>query len=104
MQYTNVIKKPLLTEKTMELATNNQYSFEVDRRANKHQIAAAVQKEFDVTVEQVRTQVRPGKSKRVLGTRKVGRRSARKVAVATVAKGQKIPLFEEVLKEDKDAD
>ncbi len=85
----------------MRLVTDaNQYSFEVDRYANKREVAFAVENMFKVKVRKVQTQVRPGKVKRVLGTRRMGRRSARKIAVVTLPKEQRIGLFEESLKEE----
>lgn len=76
MQPTDVIKKPLITEKSTHEAGAvrnkgprqgeplNRYSFLVDMRANKHQIKAAVEAIYDVQVAAVRTQVRKGRTHR----------------------------------------
>jgi large subunit ribosomal protein L23 len=61
----DLIKRPLVTERTTDLMEQNKYVFEVDRRANKTEIRQAVEKLFDVKVEQVNTVRTPGKRKRV---------------------------------------
>ncbi len=61
----DLIKRPVVTEKSTGLMDNNQYVFEVDRRANKTEIRQAVEKLFDVKVEKVNTMIVPAKKKRV---------------------------------------
>ena len=54
----NIIKKAISTEKsTVAKSKNNEYFFEVDRRAKKPEIAKAVQEIFNVSVESVRTSI-----------------------------------------------
>jgi large subunit ribosomal protein L23 len=90
-----VLKRPLLTEKTNILTdSENRYSFEVDRRANKLQIKDAVERAFDVRVVAVNVINVPGKQRR-LG-RRVGRTPGWKKAIVTLAPGQRIQLFEGV--------
>ena len=56
MHITDIIKRPVATEKARNLANeNNEYVFIVDRRANKIQIREAVEKLFNVKVESVNT-------------------------------------------------
>ncbi|MDX1682351.1 MAG: 50S ribosomal protein L23 [Phycisphaeraceae bacterium] len=65
MHATQIIKRPLITEKgTWEGDRHNRYSFVVDRRANKGSIRAAVEQIYDVRVEKVRTMTRKGKKVR----------------------------------------
>ncbi len=65
MDNTNVIIKPLVTEKsTHQQHTLNAYSFEVHRDANKQQIRDAVEKLYSVKVIEVRTMHRKGKPRR----------------------------------------
>lgn len=93
MSLYNVLKRPLLTEKTTlqhELA--NQVSFEVSPRANKVQIKESVEKAFNVTVEGVRTINVKGKPKR-LG-RHLGKKADWKKAIVTLKEGDKIEYFE----------
>ena len=63
--YIDVIKAPIITEKSSDLAKNNVIVFSVDVKANKTQIKQAVEKIFNVKVEKVNTvNVKP-KKKRV---------------------------------------
>lgn len=65
MEHTNVIIKPLVTEKSNhQQATRNTYAFEVNPAANKHQIKLAVEKLYNVKVADVRTMNRKGKPRR----------------------------------------
>lgn len=93
MDINNVIKGPLITEKLDHAREKNrQYSFLVDRKANKFDIARAVSTQFKVTVEDVRTLVMRGKIKRV-GT-SMGKRPNFKKAFVILKEGDKIELFE----------
>jgi large subunit ribosomal protein L23 len=65
MDHTNVIIKPLITEKsTHQQTTRNAYAFRVHPEANKHQIKNAVEKIYAVKVLDVRTMNRKGKPRR----------------------------------------
>jgi large subunit ribosomal protein L23 len=92
-----VILRPLVTEKSTALAGAAKYIFEVDMRANKPQIKAAVEKAFDVTVTAVNVMVMKGKPR---GGRRFGRRETYgkdwKKAVVTLVPEDKIELFEGV--------
>lgn len=90
--YRDVIIKPVVTEKSMNLLADNKYTFIVDKKANKTEIKNAIENIFDVKVEKVYTMNAKGKSKR-LG-RFEGRTPNRKKAIVTVKQGQKIRLFE----------
>ena len=64
-KHTNVIIKPLITEKSTHLqATRNAYAFKVATWANKPQIRQAVEKTYNVKVVDVRTMNRKGKPRR----------------------------------------
>lgn len=90
-----VLRRPLLTEKTdIQTDTENRYTFEVDRRANKVQIKQAVETAFDVKVVAVNVINVPGKKRR-LG-RQIGRTPSWKKAIVTLAAGERIQLFEGV--------
>lgn len=91
---TDVLKKPVLTEKSLTLLDkDNKYTFDVDVHANKIEIRNAVEKMFNVKVESVNVMnVRP-KTKR-LG-KYVGKTNRRKKAIIKLAEGQKIDLFGE---------
>lgn len=88
-----IIKRPIITEKSGKLARlYNQYTFEVDRRANKVQIKQAVEEAFEVDVLGVNTYIVPGKRRR--WGRRVIRKPAWKKAIVTLYPGQKIEGFE----------
>lgn len=85
-----IVLAPLITEKMAVMAEkSNVVAFKVRPDANKIEIRRAVEQIWDVKVEDVRTQNRPGKKKR-LG-RWEGRRSAWKKAIVKLAEGQSIP-------------
>ncbi|MBP3461630.1 MAG: 50S ribosomal protein L23 [Bacilli bacterium] len=89
-EYRNVIKAPIITEKSAALAQKNIITFSVDVNANKTQIKQAVEKLFDVKVEKVNTvNVKP-KKKRV--GRYVGKTNRVKKAIVKLAEGSSIEL------------
>ena len=89
-EYRDVIKAPIITEKSAALAQNNVITFSVDVNANKTQIKQAVEKLFDVKVESVNTvNVKP-KKKRV--GRYVGKTNRVKKAIVKLAEGSSIEL------------
>jgi large subunit ribosomal protein L23 len=90
-----VIRSPLLTEKATDLREKyNQVCFEVDSRANKKQVSDAVEKIFNVKVEDVKIVNTKSKPKR-LG-KYVGVRSGYKKAIVSLKEGNKIEIFERV--------
>lgn len=90
--YRDIIIKPLVTEKTMNLLADNKYTFVVDKRSNKTEIKNAIESIFKVKVEKVSTLIVKGKPKRM--GRYEGRTSDRKKAIVSLKPGQKIKLFE----------
>jgi len=90
-----ILRRPLLTEKATLLGEKSIYTFEVAPEANKIQIGAAVEKQFDVKVEQVRTLWMPLRTKSQFTRKGVlrGAKSRRKKAVVTLMAGQTIDLF-----------
>lgn len=96
----NIIVSPLITEKSMNDASNGKFTFRVFKGANKTEIKKTVEKNFKVNVTHVSTSILKGKKVRV-GTRRNEKNiSDWKKAVVTLQKGQKIGLFE--LGGDKD--
>ena len=89
----DIIITPLVTEKsTIQRGGQNQYSFKVDKRANKIEIKDAVERLFKVKVKDVKTSTVRGKVKR-LG-RRFGKRPDWKKAIVTVKEGDRIDFFE----------
>jgi large subunit ribosomal protein L23 len=90
-----IIIRPVISEKSYNLIeSEGQYTFQVDRRANKNQIKRAVEEAFDVRVQKVNTAHVKSKPKRQGWTR--GRTSTWKKAVVKLAEGDRIELFEGV--------
>ncbi len=90
MNYRNIIKAPIITEKTTELAQQNTYVFSVDVKANKTHIKQAIENIFDVKVESVNTvNVKP-KKKRV--GRYTGKTNHVKKAIVKLKEGSSIEL------------
>ena len=92
MNMYEVLKRPILTEKSDYQRDENQYVFEVDRQANKHQIKEAVETIFDVEVLAVNTMIMKPKRRR-LGRKLIVTRPAWKRAVVTLAAGERIQDF-----------
>jgi large subunit ribosomal protein L23 len=61
----DIIKRPIITENTMNLTAQKKYTFEVDVKANKTEVKEAVEKIFGVKVEKVNIMNYKGKFKRV---------------------------------------
>ena len=96
MDYTKVLIKPLITEKTTYLKDqSNQVSFIVARKANKIDIQRAVERAFKVKVEKVRIVNKRPRLKKRFG-RVVGKVSGYKKAYVQLAPGEKIDFFEGV--------
>ncbi|MBU0698916.1 MAG: 50S ribosomal protein L23 [Proteobacteria bacterium] len=94
IQY-DIIKRPLITEKTsIQKEAANQVSFEVDRRANRVEIKRSIEKIFNVRVSSVKTMQVKGKIKQ--RGRIVGKRKDWKKAIVTLLPGERIDFFEGV--------
>ncbi len=94
----SVLKRPILTEKATSMATASKYVFEVEKTANKIEIAKAIERMYGVTVMSVDTM-------RCIGTKKtrasrgkyvVGKTSTIKKAIITVKEGDAIDIYGEI--------
>lgn len=96
VQYYDVILKPVVTEKSMELMGEKKYTFLVHPEATKSQVKEAVEKMFDGTkVKSVNTMNCEGKRKRVRGTMQFGKTAKTKKAVVQLTQDSKdIEIFE----------
>ncbi|MBV8081834.1 MAG: 50S ribosomal protein L23 [Candidatus Eremiobacteraeota bacterium] len=95
LELRRIVRRPLVTEKSVSATAHAQYAFEVDKRASKHTIKDAIQRLFKVTVLRVNTVNVPPKTGRNMRrpTRKpVELRSAWKKAIVTLKAGDKIEL------------
>lgn len=99
MKLTDVLIKPVLTEKVnKQIEKNRSYTFVVDRKANKLEIKKAVEEFYGVNVTGVNTLVMPAKAKsRYTKAGFIhGRKPAKKKAIVTVAEGEEINLYGEI--------
>ncbi|MEE8415882.1 MAG: 50S ribosomal protein L23 [Desulfobacterales bacterium] len=91
----DIIKRPLITEKTsIQKELSNQLSFEVERKSNRVEIKRSIEKIFNVKVIGLQTMQVKGKKKR--RGRIVGRRRDWKKAIVTLGPGERIDFFEGV--------
>ena len=89
----DIIRRPVITEKTsIQKEVSNQFTFEVDRMANRVEIKKAVEGIFNVKVAGVRTMQVKGKTKRRGWI--VGKRRDWKKAIVTLMPGERIDFFE----------
>jgi large subunit ribosomal protein L23 len=95
---TQVILRPVISEKSMDQSSRQKYTFAVADEANKLQIKAAVEELFKVTVLDVNvlTAKRKEKSRNRRRGRQVGYTSPWKKAVVTIKAGDSIEFFEGV--------
>ena len=89
-----IIRRPVVTEKSTLLQDEDRYTFEVAKTATKHQIKEAVEEAFNVTVLRVNTMTVRGRRKR-MGPRFSMSRSWKK-AIVQLAPGNTITIFEGV--------
>ncbi len=95
MIYYNIVKSPLITEKTtIQKETSNQVSFKVSRKSNRVEIKRAIENIFNVKVAGVRTMQVKGKTKQ--RGRIIGKRKDWKKAIVTLIPGERIDFFEGV--------
>lgn len=88
-----IIKKPIISEKSIHQGAVNKYTFLVDAVATKGEVATEITKIFKVKVTAVNMISFPGKPKNFKKTK--GKRSDIRKAVVTLAPGNRISLFEE---------
>lgn len=94
MHLYEVLRRPIVTEKSMTLSDEGKYVFEVDERANKKQIKDAVEAAFDVKVVKVAVMTVQGKKRR--WGRKIVETASWKKAIVTLQEGDSIQIFEGV--------
>ncbi len=93
MNARDVIKSPVITEHSADLMMDKKYTFEVDPRANKTEVKAAVESAFNVKVIKVNTMNIKGKLKRM--GQHAGYRSDRKKAIVQLSEDSKeLDFFE----------
>ena len=90
MEARDVIKRPVITERSADLMSDNKYTFDLDVRATKTQVKHAVEEIFDVKVEKVNIMNVKPKKKRM--GRYEGYTNRRRKAIVKLSEGS-IELF-----------
>lgn len=95
MKLTNydIIRRPIITEKTMASMTDKKYTFIVDKHSNKGQIKRAVEEVFGVKVDEIKTANYLGKNKRV-GVHSGKRADYKKAVIKLTEDSKSIEFFE----------
>ncbi|MDM5282088.1 MULTISPECIES: 50S ribosomal protein L23 [Peribacillus] len=93
MDARDIIKRPVITERSSDVMAEKKYTFEVDVKANKTQVKDAVQEIFGVKVEKVNIMNYKGKFKR-MGKHAGYTNKRRKAIVKLTADSKEIELFE----------
>ncbi|MBB5181722.1 large subunit ribosomal protein L23 [Planomicrobium koreense] len=93
MEARDILKRPVITERSSEVMADKKYTFEVDTRANKTQVKHAVQEIFGVQVEKVNIMNYKGKFKR-MGKHAGYTNKRRKAIVKLTADSKDIELFD----------
>ncbi|MCU9594033.1 50S ribosomal protein L23 [Caldibacillus thermolactis] len=92
MDARDVIKRPVITERSMDILNDRKYTFEVDLKANKTEVKQAVEEIFGVKVEKVNIMNYKGKFKRM--GRYAGYTNKRRKAIVTLTEDSKeIEIF-----------
>jgi large subunit ribosomal protein L23 len=99
MESKQILKKPIISEKSLSDATDGNYTFEVDQKASKIEIRQAFKEVFGVEATKIRTLTTKGRTSRIWGRRGRADVGPIKKAVVTLKKGQKLDVFE--VKADK---
>ena len=88
----DIIKRPVISERSIEKTSEKKYTFIVDKKANKSQVKRAIEEIFEVKVEKVNTMNYDGKEKRV--GRNVGKTASfKKAIVKLTADSKDIEIF-----------
>jgi large subunit ribosomal protein L23 len=94
MNVFDVLERPILSEKSHDVRDKfNKYSFVVSKTASKQDVKLAVERLYDVKVENVRTLIVRGKYRR--RGMYAGKPQNFKKALVTLKQGEKLPLFED---------
>ncbi|MAJ82398.1 MAG: 50S ribosomal protein L23 [Legionellales bacterium] len=89
--FSSVLVKPVITEKSTNAGSDNFYTFIVSKTANKHTIKQALKKYYDVDVISINTLIMKGKVKRF--GKSMGSRSDYKKALIKLPEGQTLPVW-----------
>lgn len=93
MDLSNVIKKPIITEKATRWLEEGKYTFQVAQETTKKEIKKAIEKFFKVKVKSVQTMMTKGKKRSIGVGRRKTKTSGWKKAIVQLVEGDKIDIF-----------
>jgi len=93
MRVSDILLKPVVTEKSLKLQEIGGYTFLVNPKAGKNQIKKAVAELFGVKVVSIKTSIKKGENKRNFRLNKTFKKAKTKKAIVMLAKDQKIDLM-----------
>jgi len=94
MESKKVIKRPIISEKSLLAATAGRYTFQVDHAASKGDVRRALKEIFGVNTTEIKTMITKGRTSRVWGRKSRASVGPIKKAVVSLEKGQKLDIFE----------
>lgn len=86
--------RPIITEKSLNLAKDKKYSFLVDKNKTKHEIKLEIENLFKVNIVKIQTVKVKGGEKKIGKSRRIVKKPDQKKAIITLKDKQKIDLFE----------
>lgn len=92
MRLSNIVVRPIVTEKSMALEPYGKYVFRVTMTSTKGAISSEISRIFGVDIVEITTMVMPGKKKRIPKTRRFTKTQKWKKAIVKLKEGQKIDL------------
>lgn len=93
MRLSNIIIRPIATEKSMALESDLKYVFKVNPKSSKGAIKNEIERLYDVEIIDINTMIMPGKKRRILGTRNFTKTKRWKKAIVQLKPGEKIDLM-----------
>ncbi len=93
MRISNILERPIVTEKSYAMASKGVYGFKVTMTASKESISQEIKKLYGVDVVTVNINIMPGKPRRMLGKRTVKTRRNWKKAIIKLKEGQTIDIM-----------
>ena len=94
MKVADILKRPIITERSLRASAKGVYTFAVGKKATKSQVKKAIEEQFKVEVVSVRTLNYKGKKRRVGRRRIESQLKDFKKALVKLKEGDKIDVFE----------
>jgi large subunit ribosomal protein L23 len=93
MRISNIVVRPIVTEKSFDQVTMDKYVFQVGLKAKKESIRKEIKRIYNVDAADINTIIMPGKKRRISGSRKFTKGPKWKKAIVKLKEGQSIDIF-----------